>query len=335
MNQERAEILKASFFQNFNSAEFLSELDEAIDCAPKVIAQSATAFRHNLNSVIEVISLPLTLAIASTERTHFDRLFIAERIERIPVNEIIAEVSGQIVDDTKKKAAEDNREKEAWQSAKRKIEELASSLDGILHLAKDSFKFLYEVLHSHQLRSAAAELLRQGVVLTWGTLEVLVRDVFVTLLNENPSFVTDLMQNEKTRRRFESKSIPLDQLAQRGFNISTAMGEIIAENHDIGDLPLIKDVFRVLVPSPAILHDLLNANELWRLNQQRHLIVHRRGIVDQVYLDKTGDRIQRGSELLIHPDELKSHLRLVRDVGKHLILETKRLGKGARSQNGA
>jgi hypothetical protein len=69
------------------------------------------------------------------------------------------------------------------------------------------------------------------------------------------------------------------------------------------------------------LKDALEQKEMWVLNQRRHLIVHRRGIVDASYIANTGDALALGAELTISPNELERYLTLVADTGVKMIDE--------------
>ena len=52
----------------------------------------------------------------------------------------------------------------------------------------------------------------------------------------------------------------------------------------------IKDVFRTLFPTHTDLHATMKKDGLWLLWQRRHLLVHKRGLVDAAYLKQTGDK---------------------------------------------
>lgn len=52
--------------------------------------------------------------------------------------------------------------------------------------------------------------------------------------------------------------------------------------------------------------------------------MHRRGIVDADYIEKTGEAVALGDELVIGPDNLELHLTIVNEAGTELINETVR-----------
>jgi hypothetical protein len=77
-------------------------------------------------------------------------------------------------------------------------------------------------------------------------------------------------------------------------------------------------VYSVLFPSNERLNQALNKTELWVLFQRRHLIVHRRGVIDQIYLDATGENYPLGSKLNVRPDDFEASMRMVVAAGEAL-----------------
>ena len=81
-----------------------------------------------------------------------------------------------------------------------------------------------------------------------------------------------------------------------------------------------KAVYSVLVPTNTSLNHALADRELWMLYQRRHLIVHRRGVVDQAYLDATGETFTIGTHLTVTPDDFEKALSVVVSAGTALGL---------------
>jgi hypothetical protein len=117
---------------------------------------------------------------------------------------------------------------------------------------------------------------------------------------------------------FQLRNVAFETLALYDFNLSARMGDLLVQQHSVDTVSTMKSVFRVIAPSES-LQRALAQRSLWILNQRRHLIVHRRGVVDQAYLDTTGDAMPLGLELRVTPDELEDYLGRVRDVGIELI----------------
>ncbi len=64
----------------------------------------------------------------------------------------------------------------------------------------------------------------------------------------------------------------------------------------------------------------LGGQDLWVLCQQRHLIVHRRGVLDARYLEKTGEARQIGQRLVVTPAEFESQIDGVVNAGRVLLI---------------
>jgi hypothetical protein len=63
----------------------------------------------------------------------------------------------------------------------------------------------------------------------------------------------------------------------------------------------------------------LGHKDLWILNQRRHLIVHRRGVIDREYLEKTGETLEIGDLLTVTPQEITGYFGRVRDAGVAIL----------------
>jgi hypothetical protein len=168
------------------------------------------------------------------------------------------------------------------------------------------------------LDAAAQELVLQGMVLLWSAFEVLCRDVFEALLNENPQLIQTLMDHPDTRKRFEAERLPLDTLINHDFNLSARLGTVLVSQQDFSDLRTIKAVYAVLFPTGVGLREAFANGKLWTLFQRRHLVVHRRGVIDRAYIDATGDAGVVGTRLVVRPRTLEDGLKFVVSAGSQL-----------------
>jgi hypothetical protein len=283
----------------------LNELDAACSAVHDSYQQLLTAFRHSLSATISTVTMPFAMAYASTEQWHFKRLHIAERIRAQMITE-----DGVPDGET----LETYREREAHLKAQSSMQDFSKSEDGLNVLIGDTCSFLMNGLH-HGLEAAAKELLQQGLVLLWSAFEVLYRDAFETLLNEVPGNIQTLISHPKTRKRFEAERLPLDTLVQHGFDLSSRLGSVLIAQQDFSDLRTTKAVYSVLFPDNAVLNEALDHRDLWMLFQRRHLIVHRRGVIDQAYLQGTGETGGIGTQLIVTPKDFEKALDVVIATG--------------------
>jgi hypothetical protein len=249
------ERARGQFFFPPNEAQFYASL--APNPARSALAGSlAAAFHQNLKAVVDAVSVPFFMAHESVCRRTFQALHAAERIRaRRHMDE-----NGNVPP---------SAEEEARAIARRRMDDEVKSEEGGARIADAVLAELSDHLLRPEFARAANELLRQGAVLVWGGLEVLLRDVY------------------------------------RSAKGASAAGP--------------KAAFKELFPATADGRAVMQQLGVWRLFQQRHLIVHSRSIVDADYLAHTGDRLALGVELVVPPDELERHLVSTRDAGVELL----------------
>lgn len=297
----RIDTMRTHFLVPPSPEGALAEFDASIASLLPEYVDVASGFRYSLTSTLSTIGMPFTLAFTSVENGHFQRIYTAERIRARSINES-ALVPGEELEAV--------RDREAGVSANSRMQEFVQSEVGQNRLIADTCEFLLASL-KHGLEAAAHELLQQGLVLLWSAFEVLCRDTFETMLNQSPERVRDLISHPTTRRRFEAEKLPLDVLARHGFNVSATLGTVLVRQQDLSDLPTIKTVYAVLFPGDHGLSQALAERQLWVLYQRRHLIVHRRGTVDQDYLDATGEDHPIGTQLTLAPKDFEDAMRVV------------------------
>jgi len=206
---------------------------------------------------------------------------------------------------------------EACRRAGSELDDFMKSTDGIAAINQATCDLLLRVL-KQGLESVPQELLYQGLVLLWSAFEVLYRDVFETLLNQCPGKVCDLNNHPDTRKRFEVERFPLDTLVQHRFDLSASLGTVLVRRQDFSDLRTIKAVYAVLYPTSTALLSALAEQRLWVLYQQRHLIVHKRGVIDRAYTVATGEACVVGERLAVTPQSVKDSLKVVVSCGTAL-----------------
>ncbi len=285
----------------------LDELIEELDTKYQALGQT---FRHNLASALSSVAMPFALASASVRESHFQRIHTAERIRAGSI-ELDAIQPGERLEEV--------REREAYRIAGSRMTEFEESEEGKNAIIRDICSFLITSLEARELKLAARELVQQGIILIWSAFEILFRDAFELELNLNSSKAALLAQNISTRKRFEVERFSLDSLIKYGFDLSDKVGTLLVGQQDFSDLPTMKSVYSVLFPSCPEVTNCLNHSDLWLLYQRRHLFVHRRGTVDQTYLDNTSDAAPLGSTLEVTPKDFEEHFKGVLETGEALF----------------
>jgi hypothetical protein len=288
----------AHFFAPPPLEKTMAEFDAATPSLRPEFQKVANAFRHNLISTISTVSIPFALADASAHQRIFQSLHSCERIRAILIEK--TPDSGEELGKYRERVAYDR-------ANSRMRAEFCESPEGARVIIRHQSEFLLGGL-KHGLEPAAQELLQQGLVLLWSAFEVLCRDTFEMLLNAHPTKVRELVNHPTTRKRFEAERLPLEALVQHGFDLSARLGTVLVGQQDFSDLPAVKAVYGVLFPASADLNQALAHRGLWTLYQQRHLIVHRRGVIDQAYVDSTGETSCVGTRLAVSPRDFADAL---------------------------
>jgi hypothetical protein len=270
-------------------------------CAP--YREVGDSFLSALAAAVSTLEMPATLAMASVCDIDF-------RLESI--QELIK--SGADPDHEQWPAARD----EAYTRVQHRLAEQIKGERGD-KLADATCHFLLKADELPQFHDACSELLRQGAVLIWGGFEAFAREILVRFLDANPTVALDLLASPNGRRLFGVRSLDFELLREVGFDLSGQMGRVLAGFHDLSSLQALKSATAALFPDDGALRKALDARELWVLSQRRHVIVHRRGVVDQKYLDATGDALAVGERLMVSPQEIYGYLETVQRGGVALL----------------
>jgi hypothetical protein len=269
----------------------------------------ALAFQDNLLSVLRTLSIPFQYTFAQVQSLHHQRFLMAERIRAL-----------NFEDERDTENDRELRERQASDAAHGKLKAFAEG-DGRSIMPREVLERLASVKADPESLTAGRELTRQGVVLVWGAFEVLARDVFVEFLNRQPARVETLLSNPSNRKRFGIEKLDWGTLSNFGFDLSKNVGNVLAERTDLDDVPTIKDAFGALFPTASELATKLANRQLWVLFQRRNLIVHRRGIVDRQYNEKTGESLPLGSQLWPTPADVEAYLDASVQAGAAILVE--------------
>jgi hypothetical protein len=307
---ELVDEMRGHFLVPPTTEQTFAEFDSAVGVLRPEYQAVAKAFRYSMTSTLSTVAIPFALASASVEHEQRQRILISAKIHAKYLTEDVPQPGEDI---------ETFRERTAHTKTDQELGELTQSDFGKLYLKANAAGFLLASIQHGGLGPAAEELLLQGLVLLWSAFEVLCRDAFETVLNNDPAKVQALTGHPITRKRFEAERLPLDTLIQHGFDLSARLGTVLIGQQDFSDLPTVKAVYSVLYPSDNKLNLALAHSELWKLYQRRHLIVHRRGVVDRVYLDATGETHAIGSRLVVAPSDFEKASVVVVSAGAALV----------------
>jgi len=279
--------------------EDFDELERECSRHPPARAQIATFFCKNLQAALQVASVPFQLCYARVAQQRFDAIIASERIRALKKVEPGEQLTPAL-------------EEEALGIAKARFMEESDSQQGKEHLVNATIQSLGLFLGLKDGAVAGPELLAQAVVMIWAALEVLVSDVIRYEMNVDPVLALRVATTDPARKHFTNR-ISLEELAGRKFNLERSMGDALFADRSLDSLPVMRDVLSAIAAQDAPVHKVFASDELWKLWQMRHLIVHRRGLVDRTYIDRTGDtRWSVGSQIQIDAPFVEAATVLVR-----------------------
>jgi hypothetical protein len=302
---DRAQFLAfAHYYIPSDEDHIETSFQPILQATPPAFVSLAETFKRNFAAVASTACLPFRMASANHSRRLFHQFLTAEQIRTLkPEYEDLSETE---------------RVRMVTNIATKKFSEAMSSEEqrykGGLWILAD----LGNLLCEDEMRLVAAELMRQAEVLAWGTLEVLANDLFIDLLNKRPQITETLLKDERTKKRFQMKDIG-SLLSTFAYDLSGHMGTVLAVAARIDDIETLRAIYEVLMPNNAKLLTALRDTELWKLNQRRNLILHRRSVVDEFYLRNTGDTLKLGDELKVSPKQFEQDLSLVLGVGSAML----------------
>lgn len=258
-----------------------------------VVGDAASGLRR----VISAGSLPFQLSFSAVQHRRFDRVLNSERIRRLPLPS------------EEREDLTDEEEKAAYATASRKMREFVDSADGSTVLMQAVVRDLDHHLRSAVVSLAAYDLLAQTLVSTWSVFEVFCTDFIIAFVNHNPTRSKDIIERAELKAYFGKPSLDIALIGEHGFDLSMSMGTLLFQNKRLDNLTVIKSVMRALFDNSDVSTAL--GDQLWQLNQRRHLIVHKRGIVDKEYLSRTSDNVPLGEQLPINAEDAIAYVQEV------------------------
>lgn len=285
-----------------SDSTFFASLDACIEEMTPSLRPVFQAFRSNLHAVSRIVTMPYRI-------THLS---------------LLPELDRQIKD-TLRAAVRRKGDAKTFTAA---IAAKADALDQanadirqrISEFPENAIARALDTLTDGELSLDVHELFTQSLVLSWGALEVLANDVFRAILDSKPHLSLLLQKHKSVRRLFGELRFDLTLLAAHQFNIASCIGALLLDVHRIDSIDTMKKVFCALFGRNQLLQSALCSSHLRLLNCRRHLIVHRRGVIDTKYIRDSRDSSQSlGSRLAVSLDDVNSAMATVRNFGVALL----------------
>lgn len=253
--------------------------------------------KHGLSSVVSAGSLPYHLINHAAQQRRFDSFFTAERIRSIDLQ------TGE--------PSEEFRH-EVRQKARQKMDDFINSDEGIQHFRDQIIHDLDDRLALENVKAGASELLVQTLISTWSVFESSVRAFIIAWVNADPARAKPLLVSNDLKTYFGKQVVDLEVISDFGFNLAGSMGDVLFLNRRLDNLSVTRGIMKAFFNDDHIRNIL--GDDMWWLNQRRHLFVHRRGIVDTDYLARTSDNAPTGERLHLTSHDVMNYVVAVRDA---------------------
>ena len=281
-------LLESKYFVPFANGKLFAKLDAVLDPrSAKEYIDISQAFRSNIDGLATMLSFPFHMASDRVVDQQFERMLHKFGLTKNPLSE-----------------TNPFRNELVRQMAETMVQTVVSD-KGKSDFLKETGDVLDDAYNKKP--AALSESLLQGAVLCWSALEVFCRDFFVAYMNKHPDAFSALNKDENTKKRFELTTKTLiGHLEGNDYNLSSCMGNILAHRHDFSDFATIQATFRVLFRGKSPFDSDIKGN-LSLLAARRHLIVHRRGVIDEAYR-RYDESTVIGDRLNLTPKDIRFHI---------------------------
>lgn len=258
---------------------------------------------HGLYSVISAAGLPFNLINDGIVQRRFQAFHSSERIlslkKPLPGEEII-------------QLSQEDIDRRSYDKANQKMAEFFKSEEGVDFLRKALVSDINHRLNSPDIRVASEELLIQTLISAWSVFESFSRNIIISFVNKNPNLATPILASPDLKEFFGKQTVAINVISDHGYDLSQSMGNIIFSNRRLDGLGVIRSVMKSIFSSPILQSAL--GEDIWIVNQRRHLFVHNRGIVDSDYIKNTSDKLLVGDKLVLNAYDVQKSLFAVRDA---------------------
>ncbi|KAF5416576.1 MAG: hypothetical protein C5S49_04580 [Candidatus Methanogaster sp.] len=184
----------------------------------------------------------------------------------------------------------------------------------ILHATAQEVSTLWPTIHKRIIKcerpkdiSSLLDALSKLIETGSATYHVYTEQALVSAVSASEVYFKDEMANaiqSDTRllNRFLDKGIKVKRILDAGLDLSEDIGTLIVENTNFQILDNVqKEYERVFGFEPFTKEELKKLKEIFAI---RHVIVHKSGIVDHLFISETGLAYQVGNRLFFERDEI-------------------------------
>ncbi len=171
-------------------------------------------------------------------------------------------------------------------------------------------------------QSSVRSLLLSTISVSWTTFETLAADSWEAILNAWPIPLGQRSFSNLPPGPWDDlsrKHISVGLLARHGFDLRNRVGTVLKSRFDFTNSSGIRLAFRASFGEAEDLKMALENPNLSRLEASRHVIVHRGGIVDEEFRNRTGTSAPVGAPFPFEGDTVARYLLAAAECGTKLL----------------
>jgi hypothetical protein len=258
---------------NYNYEESLSDLDALEEYIPKLtddrLKGIANSAQENFLQISIILALPHFLMSESVKSMKQIQYTLEGAVKTKNFLQPKSEEGKKQLDDYVRAKFEENKKSHSEEGSK------------LLRDLRDKVP---------QIENGIRTLALNSLVNIWTIFESTSKDIWIYLLNNyQDKFLNNILESKigDEVEGVTGKFISISLLGKYGFNVNNRLGEILSSKYDFTSCSGIKKAFIDLDRTKKEFFNFLNDDNLVQLEILRNLIVHKAGVVDEVYLKRT------------------------------------------------
>jgi hypothetical protein len=245
----------------------------------------AEVFARNVDQLLGLLALPLTLLTIGASRVHNLVFFVQALVRTKNVG----------------KWREDENARAEVEAKIRDLQTAAERDHMSVDEAEEQLKRL--LVENRDFEASARALLYSGCWSAWSLLECAAKDAWIAALN-----MRSLQLGQSTLSNLpdgppidglSGRQVSIGLLARCRFDLRGKLGTLLAPKFDFTSVQGIRTAYETSFGGDLAVNELLSVGKLSHLEATRHLLVHRAGLVDDEYVRRTGDSVSVGTLLVL------------------------------------
>lgn len=264
-------------------------------------AEIVLSLIDNLNSVVHTVNTPFyaikSSVINSTAKMIYNEGLVAANQANLEPEKTKLFLSG---------------EEDLFEFALQSLDSKLKNPNHKLECFTEIYLQMSGLLNLEIFARANEELRRQAIVMLVGTLEVFFTDLFVQLLNSNPKTARNLLLDESLKKQFNNGKFDIEILNEHGFDLRGKLGLLIFKNRQVDSLEFLIKIVQIATGKEFKIKDKV----VWKMFENRHLIVHRRGLARL----NSDEESQKKSRLVPRPADVADAIHATAELAR-LVLD--------------